>query len=96
MKIQPWAALVALAIVVVLAVSTWSCSTASVTRSKLRYFLLTAPIETTVSVECDGRVAYRVHMQPGKPLEIGGPEALCDFVTDQPVRLEIEAVWDGR
>jgi hypothetical protein len=37
--------------------------------------------------------AYTLTVEPGEPIAVGGPEALCKFVADRPVDLDLEPVW---
>lgn len=59
----------------------------------LRHFQIESAEDVVLTVRCDGRLAYMMEVGPGNSADIGGPEALCTFVTDKPADLRIEPVW---
>jgi hypothetical protein len=75
------------------AVGAWNCAHAP-QAVQLSHMLLSAPDHVTVRVVCDGVQAYTLTVEPGEPVEIAGPEALCKFIPDRAVEISLEPVWE--
>lgn len=74
-----------------------SCSCASTslqTPFVLKHFIVEADEDVALEVVCDGRPSYSLELKADEPVEIGGPDALCSFITYPPVELSLEAVWE--
>lgn len=76
-----------------LAIGPGGCGAKQRTQLQLKHFLITVDNTVQLTVICDGQAAYTLPVWPGMELEIGGPEALCAFTTDEPVKLEAKAIW---
>lgn len=71
-----------------------SCAETITAPAKFRYFVVEAQEPTQLMVVCDNTIVYRLDLVPGDPVEIGGPDAACQWFTSSPVKLLVKPEFE--